>query len=311
MDTIWTLECDHVVDGIVTIQFGFTLTILPGTIVKFNNQAGLSVFGTLRARGGKNNRVIFTSNDADTTNKLQGGDWEHIIFEDSSTSAVVDESGNYLSGSIIQNAVVEYAVDGIISRTSTFIDSNIIRNNSGTGITGGGDIRITNNTIADNANGGLSIGVGNVTISGNTITDNVATLGGALYLDCRCIIHNNVIARNLATSDHGGGGINSGGGLKMYLNDIYDNRSGSGGGTRNDFTNRLPAGSPDVDVQNNWWGTTTPASIEGYIWHSADEPGTLGVVDYDPILNTPVFPGAPVFPKRHIEAARLTLFRYV
>jgi hypothetical protein len=49
------------VAGTVEVPEKVNLTVLPGSVVKFDGGAGLNVFGTIKALGGDSNRILFTS----------------------------------------------------------------------------------------------------------------------------------------------------------------------------------------------------------------------------------------------------------
>jgi hypothetical protein len=89
----------------------------------------LQIDGELVARGADDNRVTFTSNTGQTP-----GTWGYILFSDSSVDAIYDVWGNYLSGSILQYVVIEYAGGASISDNAAlrvdaslpFIDRNTL-----------------------------------------------------------------------------------------------------------------------------------------------------------------------------------------
>lgn len=72
-DAVWSNDVVHVIRHWVTVPDGKTLTILPGTEVKFTEDAGIRVEdgGVLVANGEATNRVVFTVMADDAT---QGGD---------------------------------------------------------------------------------------------------------------------------------------------------------------------------------------------------------------------------------------------
>jgi len=72
-DAVWSNDVVHVVRHWVTVPDGKTLTILPGTEVKFTEDAGIRVEdgGVLVANGEATNRVVFTVMADDAT---RGGD---------------------------------------------------------------------------------------------------------------------------------------------------------------------------------------------------------------------------------------------
>ena len=103
-DTVW--EGEIVIDGVVTIPSGLTLTIKPGTIIKFvpttstayGAGGGIIVNGTLVARGTKKAKIIFTS----AAKKPAKGDWNDIFF-------IVSEGDE----NILDHCVIRYANIGV------------------------------------------------------------------------------------------------------------------------------------------------------------------------------------------------------
>ena len=263
-DTTWgPAICDpYVVIGTIVITNGVTLTIEPGTMVKFNSLKALTVQGTLVARGAAANLITFTSNVG------QGkGDWGYIYFTDSSADATFDDDGNYTGGSVIQYAVIEYAGGGEeggalrIEASTPFVDhntiqynqaggiqaghvdgiiitNNLVSNNTGSGISVSGinpysltQVTILNNTIISNTGSGISAYFNAATIGNNTIMGNTANNGGGLEVVYgTAIINNNTITGNTASS--GGGGIYTTFGTSTTIsnNVIAGNTAAWGGG---------------------------------------------------------------------------------
>jgi len=113
-DTVWANDKTYLVVGNVLVSSGVTLTIQPGTVVKFNPDMSLLVGGTLIADGAQNQEVVFTSAQPSPA----PGDWGIIKFTASSVDAVVDGAENYVSGSVFRYARIEYGkgvglVDGL------------------------------------------------------------------------------------------------------------------------------------------------------------------------------------------------------
>ena len=119
-DTTWSADCVYVVENDVTVEPSITLTVQPGTVVKFigdgpgstscgdmRNQRNLFVKGTLDANGTSSDPVYFTSlrddtvggdtNDDGVDSVPAAGNWGRIEFFSGSNS------------SSLTNAVVRYA----------------------------------------------------------------------------------------------------------------------------------------------------------------------------------------------------------
>ena len=105
-NTIWNQAASpYIVTGNILVSYGYRLTIDAGVVVKFDRDCAIQVDGEMIAVGTELNRITFTSNQ---TSPL-AGDWAKIQFSDSSTDAVFDTSGNYLSGSILKFCDIQYA----------------------------------------------------------------------------------------------------------------------------------------------------------------------------------------------------------
>ncbi len=97
----------------VVVEEGATLTITPGTVVRFGRSnpdrrgetpgCRLMVRGTLVAAGSPGAPVIFEGLDGETD------DWGGILFTDTSGDARFDGKGRYLGGSVIAYAAIRHA----------------------------------------------------------------------------------------------------------------------------------------------------------------------------------------------------------
>ncbi|MGA1825647.1 MAG: PKD domain-containing protein [bacterium] len=136
-DAIWTADMSpYLIMGSISIAADVTLTIEPGTIIKFAqdpNGYNLEVHGTLDARGSDDNPIIFTTEDKEHY-------WGHIEFTEESTSW----DATNLSGCILSHCIIEYGGSGqgdiygtasirSIS-ASCMITNSIIRYSAGDGI---------------------------------------------------------------------------------------------------------------------------------------------------------------------------------
>jgi len=260
-DTTWTLaNSPYIVTGNnVLVMEGVTLTIEPGVVVKFENERSLQIDGQLIARGTAENPIIFTSNQPNPS----PGDWGYILFTDSSVDATYDSDGNYVSGSILEHCIVEYAGGVSVSNNGAvrinnahpLINDCIIKNNKAPGIYAWGltgTFKITNSIIRSNKGDGIYIHHGNNTISNNLISDNTGSgihinyyeyLGTGTTTISSNIINNNTnqgiqvyygttSISNNTISDNSGGGIYAsyywysygGNKIDIFSNNIYNNK---------------------------------------------------------------------------------------
>ena len=217
-------SCDiyHVIGSIVVSE-GATLTIEPGTTLRFGKNQTLTVHGTLIARGTQHDPILFTAGTTDT--------WGYIHFSPTSVSAEFDYNDTYTGGSVIQHAVIEKAGGASVQNNGAlraensvpWVDHVAIRNNSTTGLRvfnvfrGNFRYRITHNTITNNSSGGVAInsrGSNNqAVLRGNTVRDNTGTgilvSTGIGSSNLVTIIDGNTITGNTlsSSSNAGGGGI--------------------------------------------------------------------------------------------------------
>lgn len=227
-NTIWSpVNGPYIVVGNTLVQEGVTLTIEPDVTVKFENGISLQVDGELIAIGDIDMPVVFTS----ASSSPVPGDWGFIAFSNTSTDAEFDAEGNYLSGSILEYCVIEYAGGSTYNFGAVIIDNAlpymfrcIIHDNNASGIYGinlPGTLRIRQNLITDNdapTGGGINVWGGYVIIEGNTILGNNALSsygGGGIFATSNTTeIINNLIEGNTSIGYGAGGG---GGGI--YIRD--------------------------------------------------------------------------------------------
>ncbi|WP_146209956.1 carboxypeptidase regulatory-like domain-containing protein [Vitiosangium sp. GDMCC 1.1324] len=202
----WTLAgSPYVVTGDLFVPVGGVLTIEPGVEVRFNGPHKLSVSGELVARGTATNRIVFASNAAHP----QPGDWKGILFEDSSTDAVLDDSDEYLRGSVLAFTEIRDAVEGVsISRSSPLVTDNHFHHNGhgdSTLILSRSASVIRHNLIEQNTSRGIHAYACDARIVGNTLQEN----SGGMYLyaysaqscdsgEVPALIENNRLLRNTA-----------------------------------------------------------------------------------------------------------------
>lgn len=163
----WDNDRTYVIDGEAGIAVGHVLTIAAGTTIRFDSGYSLSIAGTLIADGTPQQPIRFTSNKA----YPEAGDWGQIKFLNSCLNAIFDSEGNYVSGSIIRHAVIEYGQGIDLSQAAPYLAHNTFRHIVGSGIGGSGraGMVIANNTFTGS---GISLTIfdGSFSVVGNSIS---------------------------------------------------------------------------------------------------------------------------------------------
>jgi len=212
-NTTWTkANSPYIVTSTVTVDPGYTLTIQPGVIVKFNGGKLIINRSHLIAKGLVNDSIIFTSNKSNP----QKGDWSQIELNGGpSSSPLVPPTHNF----IFEYCKIEYSEYGIYSyisaQNSSSYDSLFVKNSSfsnnktGSMFQSGGKKYIDNSNFNNNNTGmeahDMQIdncnisnnGKGFYIIYGNKITNSVISNNtiGFDYLD-RTTIDNCIIRKN-------------------------------------------------------------------------------------------------------------------
>ena len=261
-DTEWRGEV--VVAGRVLVKRGVTLTIMPGTTVRFRridrNRDGIGdgeirVLGRLVARGTPGRRIRFTSAERHPAK----GDWSYLLL--------------FTSGeeNMVEYCIFEYAFTGLQSHFSRGVirDSIFRKNREGIRF-GRAELRIEHNTIVGNGCGIRHTRLeGPVTIAYNTLRDNDVGIFfvpssqntvdfspqryevAARFEMLPLIIHNNI------------------GNNRKYNYQL---------GERQGY---------DIKLGKNWWGAAALTDIYAMIFDN-NRDRTLGKVYVRPYLRAPV-----------------------
>jgi hypothetical protein len=276
----------------VTVYSGVQLTIQPGTIINLNS-AILQIDGTLVAKG--NNQSI----------TLIGKPQGKIVFNDSSTPWN-EQSG---SGCIIDNCnTIGCTIESLgASPKITHCILTASEQNSHVIVIDGGAPIITFNTINgvthsphDGYEGGIILQTdNNATIKNNTIHN--CTMGIVLSAFLQSLNGTVTIQNNLVFANTYGVYLGSPQKVDFEYNTITLNRFGvrvGGYSNQSVFAYNNIYGNTeaelsledgwwptDMQIPNNWWGTTNTAAISQSIGDSHVE-ARLGTVDFSPVLQS-------------------------
>ncbi len=310
----------YLIGNTVTVPAGVKLTIEPGVVIKFANQVGITVNGTLDARGADDSKIVFTSVEDNTyggdtdsfasdPNHPDVGDtwqvcpecfgdggcawaanyWGQIVFGPTSVNSVIDRAIILLGGSV-RSGVWCYNPYGTgmvsIQSSSVTVTSSAVSHSWGNGI----DVYnaspvITGNTITGNYYG-LWIQGSSGTYQGNTISGN---LSFGLYYSGSSII--NATNNNWGdqsgplddSDDRASGGLFNPAGLGNKVSDhvLYYPWTGTTVGLT--ATPKGLAGATGMSSIKLQWTANTEAFLGGYKVYYGTSPGAYG---------TPVILGA-------------------
>jgi len=271
-NTTWQKEI--LIAGDVEVARGATLTIMPGTIVKFAkiqgdgpanlyddktnyfSRAELIVKGKLLAKGSKEKKIVFTSAERSP----RPGDWGAINFNDSADN-------------LLAYCDISYADTGIHGHGAQVQVENSHLHNNGVGIAiknlGKLKTRSTMSLVQSQVlgnGGGILCGAGTrCSISHNHISNNrLYGIYGKMASPSQ-VRYNNIV--------YNGKGIilYATEGFQVAENNISENEEYN--------VSLLEGQRRHVDARRNWWGTKDNKRIKALIW-DRDEDRTLGKVDF-------------------------------
>ncbi len=288
---IWSGEI--YISDTIEIPQGVTLTIEPGTVIKFRHSRDYKNFdkgcllingGILKAIGTPTKQIWFTSD----AKKPINGDWEGIIVKNSKGKNIIKyavieyafigarfwKSFGVVSNSIIRwiNAEGIYAEQSnlLIEKNTIYatgyngiameqfnevtIKNNKIFNNQGSGIHGEATKAIIENNIIQNSKTGITFDDYSYVVLRNNLVENIANEALHFYVHSTGELYFNKIRNN-------GVGISAFLDSKLTArnNDIYRNT-----------INLEFSSMHKVDFKNNWWGTTDEIKIKEKIQSDID-----------------------------------------
>lgn len=279
-DTTWANQI--VVKGDVEVAKGVTLTVTPGTVVKFAkiepggsanlyttkedyfDTAELIVSGRLIAKGTKDKMIRFTSAERSP----RPGDWGAINFQDS-TGNVLEYCDISFSDTAVHGHGVQVTVEHCLLHENGvgFGYKNVPRYRTNSAV------NIQQNRITGNGGGILCGNASQSVIVHNEISDNklYGIFGKQPYVTD---VRSNNIMRN-------------GKGILVYASKGFRIRENNIAESVEYNISLLEDQRSDVDAQSNWWGTTDEAKIRRAIWDGGQD-RTLGMVNFSNLLKTAV-----------------------
>jgi hypothetical protein len=186
VNTTWTKAASpYIVTNNLMIAGGVSLTLEPGTVVKFEPNVQLIVAGQLVANGNSNDSIYFLRNSA-TQN------WAGITFSVGSAASSISAQYAYQSGSVFNYCAIRNvtSTNGAIYTVNTalYISNSTINQNNANGIrfaysgmfTNLDKVVIANSKISNNSFNGIQFDAfqlgGHLRIINNAISNN--TLNG-------------------------------------------------------------------------------------------------------------------------------------
>lgn len=302
-DVTWSPNNNpYIATGTIIVLDGAKLTIEQGVEIKFYRDSQLRIQGTIATEYSDRKNILFTSYESITFPDMPES-WDGIFLDNSSESVIqscIIENASYgikviddrdindplIKYNTIQNCFTGIEIEG--NRDGHFIiESNIIYNNN-TGIhTDKAEPIITNNWFIKNHAFGLILYSG--TCGGGLLCNNVsATVVNNVFAystddyryfsiginNTEPIIENNLFYKNFVEQE-----------IKIY-NDIAPNTITGNNFVILDSTYAIRAGSKNINMENNWWGTTDEDIINSLIFDILDD-SDRGWIDYSNYLTIP------------------------
>ncbi len=285
----------------LVVPVGQTLTMPVGVTFEMGADSQIVAAGTLDVQGasGAGNQVSFTSINGTPAR----GDWKGIVITGSGGSSVLDyavvehvirgvETLDPAAPTISNSLIREWSDSGIrftdISGQpgvgGSVSDSVVDNYDGGSGNTDGYGIFVDDNaaviTLQSNTIRGASVGL-YARRSSPLILDNIveynATRGIDLVWDSAATVTGNEISNNDIGIRLTGAGASNG----MPVPAAFNSNKLENNNSYNLRINGTWTGVAVIDGELNYWGSITPAVIEGTIYDQIESAG-LPLMDYDP-----------------------------
>jgi gliding motility-associated-like protein len=235
-NTMWTKAASpYIVTNNLMVAGGVSLTLEPGTVVKFEPNVQLIVAGALIANGNSNDSIYFLRNSS-TQN------WAGITFSVGSVASSISNQYAYQSGSVFNYCAVRNVTSTNAAiytvNTALYISNTTINQNNANGIrfaysgmfTNLDKVVIANSKISNNSFNGIQFDAyqlgGHLRIINNTISNN--TLNGVKTDEVGShVTHTYYIAGNTVIGNGQTGIETSCNGLQTIENNlVYNNGIG-------------------------------------------------------------------------------------
>lgn len=234
-DAVWSKAgSPYLIKQSVILHTGVTLTIEPGVTVKFY-ESSLRLDGRLLVQGTEAEKITFTTSDP-------AKHWGFIHFTDQSVDAEFDPDGNYHSGSILEQCIIEYGGGANVDNNGAlrleaahpYVTKCTIRFSQSWGLNAwnlNASLKIRHCLVHDNTGGGLSAqsSTGSPYVADNTVQANQSG-GGIRVSGTEPVITRNIIVWNTSIGNYVGGGISADNNTEISSNIIRHNETANSGG---------------------------------------------------------------------------------